>query len=78
MEKFKPKGEISRNLEASENRGLQQFSTCCQEQSIYDIIYCRKLFGEAASGFSEVLLSSIQQLDQALQHKEINQLAKVT
>lgn len=40
MEKVKPKEEISRILEASENRGLQQFSTCCQEQSIYDIIYC--------------------------------------
>lgn len=39
MEKFKPKGEISRNLEASENRGLEQFRTGCQEQSLYDVIY---------------------------------------
>lgn len=35
MEKFKPKGKISRNLEASENRGLEKFNICCQEQSIW-------------------------------------------
>lgn len=77
MEKFKPKGEISRNLEVK--TGGYNSSVFAARNKVYTILFIAESLSERQHLVSvRSCFHPIQQLDQAPQPREMNPSAKVT